>query len=266
MQMKPFIFSIVTNFTEGTTVRTYCPVCGGKDCFTASVHGDAILYNCYKAGCGTAGKVYLQLSSEERIARVKYRNTRPELSVFTKPDYWIDGIGSDGCLSYMQKTHMLDMYKAGKFRPMYDPAERRFVFPIKDNGKVVGGIGRSLVGEYPKTLNYNESYTRPFTCGEGAIGLLVEDCASAVAAARNSAITGVALLGTNIRQDFITHFAKYAVVAICLDPDAYKKSFKLAKQLSPYLKDIRVVKAPNDIKDLNDEDYKDFLYKNELIG
>jgi DNA primase len=159
---------------------------------------------------------------------------------------------------------MMDVYKAGGFRPMYDPAERRFVFPIKKDGKVVGGIGRSLIGAYPKTLNYNETYTLPFTCGTGKIALLVEDCASAVAASRHPDITGIALLGTNIRKDFIHAMTSYDWVGIALDPDAYKKSIRLKKQISPYVKDARILKLPNDIKDLSDVSYLSFLYENGL--
>ena len=120
---------------------------------------------------------------------------------------------------------------------------------------VVGGVGRSLENAWPKTLNYNDNYTQPFTCGNGKIALLVEDCASAVAASRNLDVTGVALLGTNIRKDFITHLFKYSMVYIALDPDAYSKSFKLKGQLTPYLKDVRVLKLENDIKDLTDKQY-----------
>lgn len=258
--MKQYVHEVLSSLQEGSTFRGHCPSCGGSDSFSCRVSGDAVLFNCYRAGCDASGKVHLKLSTEQRLNRVKYRNEHPELSVFTKPDYWIDGIGSDGCLQYMQKTNMLSSYQASRFRPMYDPAERRFVFPIKQDGKVVGGVGRSLIGEYPKTLNYNETYTQPFTCGIGSIGLLVEDCASAVAATRSAAVTGIALLGTNIRQDFIPHFSKYEKIAVCLDPDAYSKSFKLSKQLSAYVREVCIVRAPNDIKDLNDADYLSFLY------
>lgn len=261
MDMKTYILSHLNAHTEGSTYRGYCPSCGGQATFTATVKMDAIVFGCYRAGCDVAGKVYLKLSVEDRLKRLKYRNEHPELLEFVKPDYWIDGLGNDACLHYMQSTNMMSSYREERFRPMYDPAERRFVFPIKQDGKVVGGIGRSLIGEWPKTTNYNETYKQPFTCGTGSVALLVEDCASAVAASRNPSVTGIALLGTNIRQDFIPYFSQYSWVGVALDPDAYSKSMRLKQKLSAYLKDIRILKLPNDIKDLDDQTYDTFIIK-----
>lgn len=254
--MKDSLRQIMTSLKEGQTFRGDCPECGGWNSFTASISNGTFLYNCYKASCDAKGVWFVNLSPEERLERLKNRGVDKDTGKFVKPDYWIDGIGSDACITYMQKTNMFSSYKEGRFRPMYDPAERRFVFPIKDNNVVVGGIGRSLEGGWPKTLNYNANYTIPFSCGSGPVALLVEDCASAVAASRNHNVTGVALLGTNLRKDFIPHLAKYDVVYVALDPDAYSKSLKLKRQLTAYLKDVRILRLENDIKDLDDSQYK----------
>lgn len=261
--MRDYLYSILSPFRDGHTRRVACPECGGRDTFTATVYGDAVIYNCYRAGCDAQGRYNVRLSTEEKLSYLKRKwEAEQEERPFECPDYWIDGVGNDLCVDYMRRTHMMEVYEKGGFRPMYDPAERRFVFPIKEDGKVVGGIGRSLIGGYPKTNNYNEHYTKPFTCGKGSIALLVEDCASAVAASRSPDVTGVALLGTNVRSDFILSMTNYKWVGIALDPDAYNKSLRLKTKLSPYLKDVRVLKLPNDVKDLSNISFLDFLYAN----
>lgn len=269
--MRDYLYSILSPFKEGSTFRGYCPSCGGRDSFTAWVSGQAIIYNCYRAGCDVLeeppyGRFNLKLSPEEKIAYLKRKRIEEAKAPFEAPDYWIEGLGSPECVSYMTKNNMMDVFKAGNFRPMYDPAERRFVFPIREGSKVVGGIGRSLIGAYPKTYNYNESYTKPFICGTGDIALLVEDCASAVAAARCDKVTGVALLGTNIRQDFILSLTNFKWVGIALDPDAYKWELRKKVQLSPYIKDIRVLKLSKDIKDLDNISYESFIYGNSILS
>lgn len=253
--IKDYVLSILMPFTEGKSCRVDCPSCGGWNTLSTAYLNGTVLWNCYKASCDARGVWFPNLSSEERLERLKNRGVDKDTGKFVKPDYWIDGIANDACLAYMLKTNMMSSYRDGRFRPMYDPAERRFVFPIKVDNVVVGGVGRSLENAWPKTLNYNDNYTKPFTCGTGKVALLVEDCASAVAASRNPDVTGVALLGTNIRKDFITHLFNYDTVYVALDPDAYSKSFKLKGQLTAYIKDVRVLKLNKDIKDLDDDQY-----------
>jgi DNA primase len=257
--IKDDVLSVLLPFTEGKSCRVDCPSCGGWNTLSMAYLNGSVVWNCYKASCDARGVWFPNLSPEERIKILKQRGIDKDNNKFVKPDYWIDGIGSDKCLEYMIKTNMMSSYVEGRFRPMYDPAERRFIFPIKENSIVIGGVGRSLGGAWPKTLNYNANYVVPFTCGSGSTALLVEDCASAVAASRNPSVAGVALLGTNIRKDFIPYLSKYDIVYIALDPDAYNKSLRLKKQLTAYLKDVRVLKLDNDIKDLDDEQYRSLV-------
>jgi hypothetical protein len=186
-------------------------------------------------------------SLEKRIQRMKLN----EAENWEVPSYWVDGIGNNACLEYMKDKHMMPAYEAGLFRPMYDPAERRFVFPIRDEwGKAVAAVGRALDPKVkPKALNYNKSYSTPFMCGKGEVGVLVEDCASAVAASRDPKVTGVALLGTTLRNDFILSLTKFKEVCIALDKDAYSKSFKIKRHLTTYLKNVTVLRLDADIKD-----------------
>ncbi len=250
--------------TEGQTIRTRCIVCNGQDTFTITHHGGVIVHNCYRASCDktlSSGAVFLDLSVEDRrkaflVKREKEGATRGQGNIldWTHPSYWIDGIGDEQCRQYMVDKHMMLAYKEGLFRPMYDPAERRFIFPIKDNnGLIVGAVGRTLVGAKPKTLNYNRSYNRPFVCGSFDKAVVVEDCASAVSVTRLG-VTGVALLGTHLREDFIPHLSPYKAVGIALDPDAFGKSFKIKRTLDNYLKNVYIIRLPKDVKDMTDDE------------
>lgn len=264
MNLKDYIIDAIQPIEEGRTVYIDCPVCSGKGKFSATVKDDMVLHNCFRASCDhtkSRGAIPLSLDPESRIKALKIKKEMRDIQGCTLPwvvpDYWIDGIGDGQCAQYMKDKHMWQAYKDGLFRPLYDPAERRFVFPIKNSyGDIIGAIGRTLSGANPKTLNYNRTYLQPFVCGIGRKNvLLVEDCASAVAATRNPDMAGMALLGTHMRIEFIPHLSPYQTVHIALDPDAYGKSIKLQKQLTPYIKNVNIVKLDKDIKDMTDEEY-----------
>lgn len=248
---------IIENMPDSGTARIKCPICSGSNTFTITNHGGALVYNCYRASCDkqlSSGVVFLELSLEERRKVFKEGNKKAELQ-WTHPSYWIDGTGDETCRKYMEDKHMLGAYKKGLFRPMYDPAERRFIFPIKDDfGAIIGAIGRSMVGAMPKVLNYSKKYLKPFICGKYDKALLVEDCASAVSATRRE-YTGVALMGTHLKKEYIPHLSKYKQVGIALDADAYAKSFKMKRELDNYLKNVYIVRLPKDIKDMTDIEF-----------
>ncbi len=266
--MRDYVTSNAIELPDTGTIRLKCPVCNGKDTFTISKHGGALVHNCYKASCDksvSSGIVFLDLDVETRrklfYERKEGKPKQSNMLEFTHPSYWIDGIGDETCRQYMEKTHMMTAYKQGLFRPMYDPAERRFVFPIKNTqGEVIGAVGRTLIGATPKVLNYSRTYTQPFICGRGGSAILVEDCASAVAVARIEA-TGVALLGTHLREEFIPHLSKYSSVGIALDADAYSKSFKMKKLLDSYLKNVYILRLTKDIKDMSDAEWSGYRSK-----
>jgi hypothetical protein len=224
------------------------------------------IYNCYRASCErkySSGLARLALSIEQRLGALKTRQEKvsQEDVAWQVPDYWIDGIGDAACHDYMVEKHMMQAYKEGLFRPMYDPAERRFIFPIKDSlGHIIGAVGKTLIRATPKIKNYNRTFTRPFTCGKFPKAIIVEDCASAVAATR-AGYTGIALLGTHLKKDFIEYLSapQYTSLGIALDPDAYSKSIQMKKVLDSYVKNVYILRLPKDIKDATDEELKGVL-------
>lgn len=254
--IRTYLFDVLSPFTVGKTYRGVCPSCGGSNSFTASVSEDMVMvYNCYRAGCEASGVLGLKLSAEDRILRIKNRKVLKVQSSFIKPNHWIDGIGSDECLHYMKRSNMYEAYQSGKFRPMYDPAQRRFIFPLYKGKELVGAVGRTLINKKPKALVYDGNYEFPFIVGVGDTLIIVEDCASAVASTRSAAITGLALLGTHIRKEYLPIISIYDKVLVALDADAKVKGLKIKKQLQAYVKDVKLILLKQDIKDMNTEDY-----------
>lgn len=89
-------------------------------------------------------------------------------------------------------------YKSRMADIMYDSKQNRVVFMIKNDHVICDAIGRSLHKSVkPKWYRYGKS-NRLFTSGESDVGVLVEDAASACAI--SPVATGIALLGTNLRD------------------------------------------------------------------
>lgn len=270
MDIKAFVLDAAQGLENGQTATLTCPVCGTRAKFTVTVKDDLVLYNCYRNSCMDGDAVPINLSAEDRNkatqTRLATNSSRSGLPIsqetFIVPSYWIDGIGDDRCLKYMEENNMMTAYLAGLFRPMFDPAEQRFVFPIRDESKIVGAVGRTLTGSTMKAKNYNTKFDKPFVCGQSTTAILVEDCASAVAATRGNHLTGVALLGTNIRKEFIKYLKSYTTVYIALDKDAFTRSFFLKTLLTTYLKDVRIRMLDRDIKNMNDTEFQQWWQDN----
>ena len=96
----------------------------------------------------------------------------------------------------------------------------RVVFLIKnrDSHKVVGAVGRGLnKNVYPKWFMYGNKDV-PFKCGECDDAVIVEDCPSACAV--SNILTGIAIMGTKLKDLHKSHLKPYKNLYICLDRDA----------------------------------------------
>lgn len=254
--------SYADSLPTGTTSRFDCPSCHGR--YTLSITKDlgSVVYNCFKAGCSLAGSVALPMSKTELrqvITKKASGSSLQKETEFRLPPYIIQGIGSKKCLGMLLKTHSLKVYQDGLFRTAYDPRQERFLYLIHDKGKVVGAVGRALYNAWPKALNYEGSLPVPFTVGEGDILVLVEDCASASAVARNRHFTGMALLGTELKPEYLPWIKKYRNVVVALDRDASAKGVRLSQRLKFFHSAVSLWLLPKDIKDMDDEEYAEFI-------
>ena len=66
--------------------RTDCPVCGGKNTFTATNRAGDVLYNCYKAGCSVRGAHQTKLTVDQVVNRLQ-KNKQVNDTDFVMPRY-----------------------------------------------------------------------------------------------------------------------------------------------------------------------------------
>ena len=62
------------HISEGDSHRGDCPLCKGRNTFTASKIDGTIVYNCYKVSCGSKGRVSVGYNRED-IYNIMNRNS-----------------------------------------------------------------------------------------------------------------------------------------------------------------------------------------------
>ena len=131
----------------------------------------------------------------------------------------------------------------------------------KDGVHIVDAIGRSLNFKVkPKWYRYGKSHTL-FTCGDSDTAIVVEDAASACAVSQT--FTGVALLGTNLKDMDLSLLKKFHKVYICLDPDATRKALDIQKYLC-YVVPTKVIRIKDDLKYFGSQEIKKLVLNNNL--
>jgi hypothetical protein len=248
--MREFMDSIGDDLQFGETRRYDCPSCGSRQTLSVKNDSGVLRYLCFKASCGLkgVGKSYIPPAAVwERLNKAKEAAGK-----FVIPDYFILGIANTECMDMLKRFNCLQVYKEGGFQCGYDPRQNRFVFFVQDrNHNTVGAVGRR-VGKYGvKVLNYVGSAPHPFICGNGDELVLVEDCFSAASVTRQKRYTGMALLGTNLKTEYIPFIKDYRKVYIALDADARTKGLKIKETLQYYHKDVTVVFMKQDIKNID---------------
>ena len=220
--------------------RGDCPICNGKNTFTAIKTTDNILYNCYKAGCSLQGRSAYQFTVRDAILKNKNRDARIEtfyLPTHVAPnreyiDPWAKRYDIEGA----------DL--------LYDVKENRIVFPVVYDNKIVDATGRSIdKRQSPKWKRYGSS-GHAYVSGTGSIAVVVEDCISAsVVPTIDAAFTGFALMGTSLLDTHVTQLRHYDQIIVALDPDAVQKTFEFTGRLRSSLSiNIRAMKLTDDLK------------------
>lgn len=259
------IISLSEQVAYGTSRRFNCPECGGHNTLSITKLKGSIRYNCFKASCGIAGTRTVQMTHKEALnvlaLRKPLQDRRAEGRHFAIPEYWIQGLASKKCFQMLLNHNALEAYRLGLFKVAYDPKLDRLVYLIQNsNGSLAGGVGRSLSGQLPKTFNYPNSEQIPFTCGYGNTAVLVEDCASACSIGRFKDYTGIALLGTTLRIEYLLYIVnKFSRVIIALDNDATYKSLKLRKTIEAYVKDTHIWTLRKDLKNMTHTEVFEYI-------
>jgi len=230
MNMEKFIDDL--DLGEGDTVRGYCPDCGGKNTFTASKTGGAVVYNCYKLGCKIQGIQTVGMTAADIEARMRdVPKPKPKVEAMVLPEYVIPS--RDGRLDRFRDKW--DLHDQGL---MYDIKDRRAVFPIFINGVMIDAVGRALAlvevdaGTQPKWLRYTGK-ANYFSAGTGNTVVVVEDVISAITVAKLG-FTGMAILGTSLSVAHMEQLGNYSQVIVALDPDAAHKTLKYRREIEEW--------------------------------
>ena len=231
---------------EGVALRYDCPFCDHKKTLSIKNDNGTILYHCFSASCDVRGKV----------------SDRKELT-FSKPKIVADKpvpLDSRSFVPLSRDCKALDMvvkrnsyeaYQHARADIRYDVRQDRVVFMVYKDGKAVDAVGRKLNEDdnRPKWFRYARS-RHPFVCRaktDTDIAFLVEDCFSACAVSQ--VYHGVALMGTNLPNEYLTTLKSYSKIVVALDRDASKKAIELTKQLKLYVPSTLVF-LEKDIKNM----------------
>ncbi len=214
------------DLAEGDTVRGDCPDCAGRNTFTASKTGGAVVYNCYKLGCKVQGIHTVGMTAADIEARMKDvpKPDKLKLEAMNIPEHVV--FNSSGLEEFKEKW---DLWDQGL---MYDLIDNRAVFPIFHRGVMIDAVGRALQGANPKWLRYTGKADY-FLAGTGQTVVVVEDVISAITVAKLG-FTGMAILGTSLSAAHMSHLGDYLQVIVALDPDATHKTLKYRREIEEW--------------------------------
>ena len=246
-----------------TTLRMDCPFCNNKNTLSVDTTSNNIGWYCFHTSCSAKGKHQGEkdMTYVNNTFKKKEENLNTEFYV---PDSFKILDSSDKARQYIHKNNCWEAWAWGRADIKYDVKQDRVVFMIRHEQKAhefVGAVGRALSSAtYPKWYMYGNKDT-PFKCGlhEHNEAVIVEDCASACAV--SNILTGVAILGTSLKQSHKQYLKSYDKIYVALDRDATTKSFDIANELKSYgLQNIHVKTLKDDLKYFSTEEIKGIFY------
>lgn len=248
--MKQFINEL--HLTVGESKRINCPVCKGRNTFTATNIEGNVVYNCYKASCTVSGTQRTRMSVDQVMRVMRDRTViRDAYNDFVLPSYITNHTNRVGTFA--------DRWKIDANKLMYDVKDDRAVFPIYLKNKLVDAVGRTLRESSLKWKRYGSSPV-PFISGRGSVAVVVEDAISAsVIPTINRNLSGIALLGTSLLSEHTDYLRKYDSVVVALDPDARDKTLKIAKQIRTAGMSASALCLSDDIKYRRDSDIESLM-------
>lgn len=253
--LRQEIAQLATKVLPGDTANFICPNCGNDRKFYITRDDSAIKYICHKLSCGIKGYIIQNgISVHQYLNKVAIK----EPDYFNKPSHWIDGIANDSIDIFLKKYHIKANYCNGLFDIAYDPRTNRIIFYVYDGDDLVGAVSRALTPCTVKVYNCKNSAPVPFIVGTGQNLVIVEDCLSAARLASDN-ITGMALLGTHFKREYLQYLKGYNSITIALDADAKDKALKMQKYLSSYFPQTQVRFLKKDIKDMSLDEFNGWL-------
>ena len=228
-----------------TSYRGDCPICGGRNSFSASITQVDVAWICFKASCSERGRDYSTRSVEQIVTALLRSPSSIQPEEFNIPDYFTGIEHKENAIQFFKRLYILPLYDEGRVKLRYDPKQDRAVFLIERGGKVVDAMGRSLSNSFPKWFRYGTS-SKSFLLRRSAETIVItEDIPSACVASYTYSAMG--LLGTEVSDDDMKDLLTFNKVIVALDPDAYSKGILIANRLKPFV-NARAILIPDDLK------------------
>lgn len=255
MNIPNYLEPLVAAVPHNTAQRFDCPKCRGKSTLGITKENGKVKWHCFKASCNLkpGNKSYSRNISELKTVLNAHTAVKQE---FKLPDYLIYGLSSSYASLMITEGHCLEVYKQGLFDIAFDPKENRVCFLVKKNNKDIGLIGKAINNKIkPKVLNYqNSDVSTPFICGSTDTIVLVEDCLSAASVCRIKELSGLALLGSSLKNEYLPIVKSYSKCIVALDRDARKKALAIKKKLCYYHPNVKLWLLDMDIKEMSDKE------------
>jgi hypothetical protein len=224
---------------DGLTERFNCPFCNGYNTLGVTNNNGILQWQCFKASCNVHG-VYDEGLSIEGISRKLSKDTQ-DIKLGKPIPFLVDYEGHEAVVEYLKDTNSFDAAERKLVTVKYAPSENRVLFglsPIYGTSKGFSGRRLGLYG--PKWIKYGDTSSL-FTCGNGQIGVIVEDAPSACAVGIIPEYTGISLLGTNLTPIHkLELINKFSSVLVCLDKDAANKSLNVSRKLEGFITTIKI--------------------------
>ena len=227
-------------------LRMDCPACNHKNTLSIMNNNGTILYHCFSASCNVKGRV-----SDRKELTFSKPKPLADKSVPLDSRSFVPLSRNCKALDMVVKRNSYEAYQHARADIRYDVRQDRVVFMVYKDGKTVDAVGRKLNEDdnRPKWFRYARS-RHPFVCRaktDTDIAFLVEDCFSACAVSQ--VYHGIALMGTNLPNEYLTTLKSYSKIVVALDRDASKKAIELTKQLKLYVPSTLVF-LEKDIKNM----------------
>ena len=95
------------HISEGDSHRGDCPMCRGRNTFTATKIDGTIVYNCYKVSCGSKGRVSVGLNREDIYNLMKGDMPYGKSEDFVMPTYVTHDLNKPIIKAFMHKWGLL---------------------------------------------------------------------------------------------------------------------------------------------------------------
>ena len=242
-------------------LRMDCPSCHKKNTLSVSDDGYQRMYNCFSANCDVKGVTGRRLTPTNSRS-VFEKKSEPSVTVksteFHLPTTFVPLSRSQKAVDYVRSVNSYQAYLDNYVDIMYDIRFDRAVFLVKDKGRVVDAVGKSLSNQKPKWYRYGNINSGFIINRKSDVIFVVEDCPSASSVC--SFVSAIALLGTSLLPQHIDKIKKYKKAIVALDKDATSKACEMSRKLSQFV-NTTVAFLSTDLKDLKDTERERFVRK-----